>query len=88
MDDGDCGAIWWNEDWQGKLKCSEKTCLSATLFTTNPTCPDLGSNPGRRGEINGSYINRIRKRTMDSNGSLPLSQEPYIGPYPEVVESS
>jgi hypothetical protein len=38
----------WNENWQGKPKYSEKTCLSATLSTTNPTWPDLGSNPGRR----------------------------------------
>jgi hypothetical protein len=30
--------IWWNEDWQGKPKYSEKTCPSATLFTTNLTC--------------------------------------------------
>jgi hypothetical protein len=28
----------------------EKTCPSATLSTTNPIWPDLGSNPGRRGE--------------------------------------
>jgi hypothetical protein len=27
---------WWNEDWQGKPKYSEKTCFSATLSTTNP----------------------------------------------------
>jgi hypothetical protein len=27
----------------------EKTCPRATLPTTNPTWPDLGSNPGRRG---------------------------------------
>jgi hypothetical protein len=40
---------WWNEDWQGKLKYSEKTCPSATLSTTNPTRPEPGSNPGRRG---------------------------------------
>jgi hypothetical protein len=40
---------WRNEDWQGKPKYSEKTCPSATLSTTNPTWPDLGSNPGRRG---------------------------------------
>jgi hypothetical protein len=38
----------WNENWQGKPKYSEKTCPSATLFTTNPTWHDLGSNPGRR----------------------------------------
>jgi hypothetical protein len=41
--------IRWNEDWQGKPKYSEKTCTSATLSTTNPIWPDLGSNPGRRG---------------------------------------
>jgi hypothetical protein len=29
--------FWRNEDWQGKPKYSEKTCPSATLFTTNPT---------------------------------------------------
>jgi hypothetical protein len=34
---------------QEKLKYSEKTCPSATLSTTNPTLPDLGSNSGRRG---------------------------------------
>jgi hypothetical protein len=40
---------WWNENWQGKLKYSEKTCPIANLSTTNPTLPDLGSNAGRRG---------------------------------------
>jgi hypothetical protein len=38
----------WNTNWQGKPKYFEKTCPSATLSTTNPTCPDAGSNPGRR----------------------------------------
>jgi hypothetical protein len=41
--------IWWNEDWQGRPKYSEKTCPSANLPTTNPTLPDPGANPGRRG---------------------------------------
>jgi hypothetical protein len=41
--------IWWNEDWQGKPKYSEKICPSATLSTTNPTWPDPGANPGCRG---------------------------------------
>jgi hypothetical protein len=27
---------WWNEDWQGKPRYSEKTCPTATLSTTNP----------------------------------------------------
>jgi hypothetical protein len=39
----------WNENWQGKPKYSEKTFPSATLSTTNPTWPDLGSNRGSRG---------------------------------------
>jgi hypothetical protein len=30
-----------DEDWQGKLKYSEKTCPSATLSTTNPNCQTL-----------------------------------------------
>jgi hypothetical protein len=34
---------------QGKPKYSEKTYPSATFSTTNPTSPDPGSNPGRRG---------------------------------------
>jgi hypothetical protein len=40
---------WWNEDWQGKPKYSEKTCPSAILSTTNPTWPDPCANTGRRG---------------------------------------
>jgi hypothetical protein len=39
----------WNENWQGKSKHSEETCLSASSSTTNLIWPDLGSNPGRRG---------------------------------------
>jgi hypothetical protein len=44
--------VWgsrWNENWQEKLKYSEKTCPSANLSTTNPTWHNLGSNPGRCG---------------------------------------
>jgi hypothetical protein len=44
-----CWRIWWNGDWQGKPKYSDKTFPSATLSTTNPTWPYPGSNPGRRG---------------------------------------
>jgi hypothetical protein len=49
---GDRWWMWsslWNENWQRKPKYSEKTYPIATLSTTNPTWPDLGSNPGRRG---------------------------------------
>jgi hypothetical protein len=55
--------IWWNEDWQGKPKYSEKTRPSAILSTTNPTWPDPGSNPTRRGgKIDGLYF---QKRAYD-----------------------
>jgi hypothetical protein len=43
--------VWssrWNENWQGKPEYSAKTWPNATLCTTNPTCPDLGSNLDRR----------------------------------------
>jgi hypothetical protein len=30
--------VEWNGFWQGKPKCSEKTCRDATFSTTNPTC--------------------------------------------------
>jgi hypothetical protein len=40
---------WWNGNWLGKLKYSEKPYPSATLSTTNPTWPDLGSNPAHHG---------------------------------------
>jgi hypothetical protein len=41
--------VWssqWNENWQGKLKYSEKTCPSVTFSATNPTLPDLGLDLG------------------------------------------
>jgi hypothetical protein len=44
-EDGEFGGM----NWQGKPKYSEKTCPGSTLSTTNPTWPDPGSNPGRRG---------------------------------------
>jgi hypothetical protein len=40
---------WWNENWQEKLKYSEKTCPGANLSTTTPTRSDLGPNLDRRG---------------------------------------
>jgi hypothetical protein len=64
---------WWNEDWQGKPKYSEKTCPSATLSTTNLTWPDLGSNPGRRGGK--PATNRLRYGTAD------------IGLYPPILQN-
>jgi hypothetical protein len=45
-DDGWCWVCSsrWNA-WQGKPKCSEKTCASAAFFTTNPTGPVLEPRP-------------------------------------------
>jgi hypothetical protein len=45
-DDDDVLNNRWN-DWQQKRKYSEKTCSSATLFTTNPKRPNLGHCSGR-----------------------------------------
>jgi hypothetical protein len=40
----------WNVDWQEKPKFSDKTHPSATFVPSqNPTLPDPGLNPGRRG---------------------------------------
>jgi hypothetical protein len=39
----------WNDNWRGKPKYTEKTCSSATVFTSTLTCLDLASNPGLRG---------------------------------------
>jgi hypothetical protein len=39
----------WDNQWnksQEKLKNVEKSCQSAALYTTNPTWPDQGLNPG------------------------------------------
>jgi hypothetical protein len=47
--DYDDGEFWWNEDWQGKPKYSEKNCPSATLSTIDRIWPEPGLNPGRRG---------------------------------------
>jgi hypothetical protein len=43
IDDDDCGAV-------GGMKIGMGNRSTATLSTTNPTSPDLGSNTGRRGE--------------------------------------
>jgi hypothetical protein len=56
--------ICWNEDSQGKPKYSEETCPSATSSTTNPTWPDPGLNPGRRGGK--SATNRLSYGTVST----------------------
>jgi hypothetical protein len=65
--------VWssrWNENWQGRQKYWEKTCLSATLSTTNPKWPDLGSNPGPRGGK--PATNRLSYGTAPNKGMLTV----------------
>jgi hypothetical protein len=72
------GWLWsnrWNEDWQGKPKYSEKTCPSATLSTTNPTWPDPGSNPGRRGVK--PSTNRLSYRAAESYKPISIRSSSY-----------
>jgi hypothetical protein len=40
--EGDCGEIGGIKIGKGKPKYSKKTCPSATLSNTNPTCLDQG----------------------------------------------
>jgi hypothetical protein len=40
---------WWCVEQSVEWELAAETCHSATLSTTNPACPDLGSNAGRRG---------------------------------------
>jgi hypothetical protein len=44
----------------------KKTCPSVTLFTTNPTWTDPGSNPGLRGGR--LAANRLSQGTASSGG--------------------
>jgi hypothetical protein len=62
--------IWWNEDWRRKPKYWEKPFPSATLSTTNPTWPDPGSNPGRRGGK--PATNRLSYGAASSHTIVPV----------------
>jgi hypothetical protein len=48
-------SIWRNENCQGKLKYSEKTCPSAISSNTNPTWTDPGWNPACCSEKPATY---------------------------------
>jgi hypothetical protein len=62
---------WWNEDWQGRPKYSEETCLSATLSTANPTWLDPGLNPGSCG--GNSLTNRLSYGAASARDFRPIS---------------
>jgi hypothetical protein len=71
--------IWWNDDWQGKPKFSEKTCPSATLSATNPTWPDPGANPGRRGGNPATNRLSYGAATTSTKSALKLRQAVRLG---------
>jgi hypothetical protein len=66
----------WNENWQGKPKYSEETCPNATLPATNPTWPDLCSNPGCRGVMQAT--NRLSSGTAPSLGLLSVLKDELV----------
>jgi hypothetical protein len=45
IDEDDFWSNWWNENWQGKPKYSEKICPSATLYTTKSHMTRPGLEP-------------------------------------------
>jgi hypothetical protein len=45
IDEDDFWSNWWNENWQGKSKYSEKTCPSGTLSTTKSHVTRPGLEP-------------------------------------------
>jgi hypothetical protein len=52
---------WWNDTDKGKVGTRKGTCPSATLSTTNPICPGMGSNQDLHGER--SATNRLSSYT-------------------------
>jgi hypothetical protein len=55
----------------------EKTCPSASLFTTNPTWPDLGSNLGHCGGK--AATNRLKYGTaLDTHFIMPAALIPHF----------
>jgi hypothetical protein len=63
IDEDDFWSNWWNEDWQGKPKYSEKTCPSATLSTTKSHMTPL-------------QFHGILCHVMWISAWLPLSERP------------
>jgi hypothetical protein len=66
-DDDECGAVG---EWEF---AAETEVLGENLSTTNPTRPDLGSNPGHRGGKPAN--NRLSYNTATH---LPIIGDPYV----------
>jgi hypothetical protein len=71
IDDDDFWSNWWNENWQGKPKYSEKTYPSATLSTTKSHMTRPGLEP--RTAAVGSQ--RLTAWAMARPFLVPLLQE-------------
>jgi hypothetical protein len=85
MIDDACGSSRWNENWLGKPKGSEKTCLSCILSTTNPTWPDLGTNPCRRGGKQATNPLSSGTTTINTNSDLLYHNDKMQWRYESVV---
>jgi hypothetical protein len=78
--------MWWNKDWQGKPKYSEKTFPCATLSTTNSTWSDPGANSGRRGGK--TATNRLNYGSANPSGKFLLWPYHYTVSYQETYRHS
>jgi hypothetical protein len=72
--------IWWNKDWQGKPKYSEKTCPNVTLSTTNSTSDRRGWKPATNrlnyGEgFNDTYIVQLLKTLLNNQQLMRVHHE-------------
>jgi hypothetical protein len=79
---GDCGEIGGMKNGGGSRSTRRKTCLSATLSTTNPTSLDPGLNPGR---CDGKPVtNRLSYGAVTAATTGLLYQPQMIGDYGEI----
>jgi hypothetical protein len=71
------GWLWWWRnrwnDWQGKLKYSEKTCPSAALPTTNPTCCPDAARARRAGKLATNRLSYGTAYLFELRDSLRMS---------------
>jgi hypothetical protein len=61
IDEDNFWSNWWNEDWQGKPKYSEKTYPSATLSTTKSHMTDPISTVD---DVTVTQFNQISSRSL------------------------
>jgi hypothetical protein len=69
IDEDECGVVG-GMIGKGSQSTRRKTCPNATLSTTNPTLPDLGSNSDRRGK-------KAQRLTALSYGTASSAHQPW-----------